>query len=450
MLNFLLHYWFMLLAVPMFAAGAVADPAVGAEVSEGGEDVGDVTPEADVDTGAELETETPEAEAVGEEALPEGQSAQDNRTLSAPVRKALSDLKATNPEGYKQVKAAVWSDREFRQLFPEGATQAQQLLNQLDEIGGFDAVEELNGEVQDYRQLDTQWINGDPEFINTAVKAFPDGFKKLMPKMLDTYANVDRDGYNREMARVVAATLNAGQIPTTLYLLKRVFNSSQDQNLKTEGLQLVAGVEQFMKGISDEAAKRPQETVNPKTEELSQREQQIAEREREQLFSNIGSKSMAFQRGEIIRSLKDYAKGQAVTEGVSGAIVNEVIRSVMAQLGADEGFNTKYDRYIDAGDMQGALKLLNTRAKQVIPEHFKKIAPKYFRQPKLGGKPNGQKPNADKGKAAAAPQGWTKVSGPPSMDQIDRSKTDRGMIFHNQAILSSGKKVYWGDRAPSA
>lgn len=451
--------WFSLLAIPMFAAGAVADPGVaeggsdGEVISDAGDGSADVSePDSSVEPAAgEGDGDVP---AVPTEGEPTDQPGQDTRVLTGPIRKILAEAKATNPEGYKQLKAEIFTGREAKQKLESlktraGVEKVEDVFDRLDEIGGFEAVEEIQGEVQDYRQLDTAWINGDPTFIETAVNAFPDGFKKLMPGMLDKYSQIDRDGYNREMARVVNATIRNAELPTNLYLLKRIFSSVQDQNLKQEGLQLLGGLEQWVKGINDLASQRPQPTAEPqKNAELEQREQSIQQRESEQFFNSVGGQAANYQRTEIAKELKQLTGNKPVSNDALRIIHREVMDSLMERLAKDPGFTSKYDRYCDARDMQGALKFLNTRAVQLIPELTKKAYRGIYGQAKLGGKPNpttkpGEKP------VAQVPKGWVKVSGPPKAEEVDSYKS-KGLIFHSQAVLRDGKKVYWGDRAPSA
>jgi hypothetical protein len=193
-------------------------------------------------------------------------------------------------------------------------------------------------------------------------------------------------------------------------------------------------------------AKRATQQEPDKNPQLEQREQELNQRESEQFFNSVGGQAAGFQRGEIAKELKQLTGNKALSQDGMRIINREVMGEIMERLQKDPGFTAKYDRYCDARDTQGALKFLNTRAAQLLPELVKKAYRGIYGQAKLGTKP-ASKPGEKT--AAAAPKGWVKLAAPPNGDSIDRDRTDRGMIFKSQAVLTDGRKVFWGDSAPA-
>lgn len=456
LLKFLTHYWFSLLAIPMFAAGAVIDPGVaeGASdvVTDGGEGSSDLPTEGEpTESGSgEGADDLPAVETPGEEE-PAAEPTQDSRVLTGPIRKVLADLKASNPEAYKQLKSEIFGGRQAKEALENlrelaGVEKVEEIAERLSELGGFEAVQELNNEVQEYRALDEAWINGDFQTFATAIAQYPDGFKKMMPAMAGEWARIDGDGFNRYGAGIVDATLKNGQVGTSLYLLKHILSRSTDTATKQEANGIISGIEQFLSKVSEIATKPVvQPTGTEKNPELEQREKRVAEQESKQFFSTVGSQAATYQRTEISKEIKALAGTKQIsTDGVQ-VIQRQVMQAIMDRLNADQSFVTKYDRYCEARDAAGAQKFLNTSAAKLIPEITKKVFRGIYGQPKAAtkpgtpaGKPNGQ----------PAAKGWIKVSGPPDGSKIDRSKTTRSMVYDSQAILSDGKRVYWGDRAP--
>lgn len=451
LLKLFLH-WFSLLAIPMFAAGAVAD--VGAEgasdvVPDAGERSADLPTEGEGDepAGSESDGDLPAVETPEPEA-----PAQDSRVLTGPIRKVLADLKASNPEAYKQLKSEIFGGRQAKETLENlrdlaGVEKVEEIAERLSELGGFEAVQELNTEVQEYRALDEAWIGGDFQTFEAAINQFPDGFKKMMPQMAAKWAQLDSEGFNRYGAGIVDATLKNAQLGTSLYLLKHILARSSDGATKQEATQIIQGLEGFLSELSKMATKPVTAPANNTNPELDAREKQITQKETEQFFNSVGSHAANYQRTEISKEIKALAGTKQISADGVQVIQRQVMQAIMDRLNANPAFVNKYDRYCEARDAEGAKKFLNTEAAKLIPELTKKVFRGIYGQPKAvtkpgqpAGKPNGQE----------VPKGWVKVSGPPDASKIDRAKTTRSMVYDSQAVLLDGRKVYWSDKLPAA
>ncbi len=205
-----------------FAEGAAALAGAGAPGAIVADAVVDATTDVDPDAPAlEADADTqvdPDAPQVDPDKPATQQAAPqiDGRQVPAAIRKHLADLKATNPQMAKELNDYVWGYKNLKadiakNFGPEGLKEAIALKQTVEELTGADSVEQFKEEVQGYRQLDQQFIAGDPEFIKTAVSQFPDGFKKLAPAMMDTWAQVDPDAYDRRMSGIIVATLTQNQ-----------------------------------------------------------------------------------------------------------------------------------------------------------------------------------------------------------------------------------------------
>lgn len=446
-----------MLLFPMFAAGAVADLGAvgGGDAGIGADDTGtgdagsnapleDGSGDVPVDDGADTgQADVPEV--AGAEAKTDG------RTISPQLRKILADTKAANPEGYKQLKGVVFSEQAFRQQFPGGPTEAAALKTRLDEIGGFEAVEELQTEMQDYRGLDQQWLKGDPAFIQKAVATYPEGFKKLMPSMIQTFANVDKEGFNRELSKIMGATFDQAQLQQTIDWTKRLLSRSTDESAK-EALSHLEGISTWIGGIRELANKAPALPQNdPKQQELTQREQTIQQREHQQFIGGLNREYLSYAGGKIASELKQLAP-KGIPESASSKMVEQVTAELRDVLLKDRPFNAKYDNLCNAKDHEGALKLLKSkieartqRGTTLLADATKKVYRTWYGEPKLGTKPAakpGQQPQA------AAPKGWVRVGKAPTPDEVD-SRASRGLLYNSQAVLKDGRKIYWGDKVPA-
>ena len=376
---------------------------------------------------------------------------QDGRTLSPAIRKILAETRAANPEAYKQLKGVVFSEQAFRQQFPGGPTEAAALKTKLDEIGGFEAVEEIQSEVQDYRGLDEQFIKGDPAFIQTAVATYPDGFKKLMPSMIQTYANVDKEGFNRELSKIMGATFDQAQLQQTIDWTKRLLSRSADESAK-EALSHLEGISQWISGIRELANKAPALPANdPKAQELSQREQTIQQREHQQFIGGVGNSFKTYAEPKILAEIKQLAP-KGVPEGAQSKIIGEVRQELLDTLLKDKAFNTKYDNLCNAKDHEGALKLLKSKIESRTQRGTTLLADATKKSIELGTE-NQSSEVSQPLNWASQPKSPRRKAGSELRKLRARMKSIRGraarLIYNSQAVLKDGRKIYWGDRVPA-
>lgn len=447
----LINFWLAML-VPMFAAAPVVPAAGGSEAAPapGGESAAPVEADLGTEDTAELETPAEGVEEAEVEAAPDAQ--QDTRVLTGPVRKVLAELKTNNPEAYKQLKGVLFAEREFRTLFPQGPQQARELSAKLDEMGGVEGLDEVATEVQDYRQLDEQWINGDPQFIETAVENFPDGFKKLMPRMLATYAKVDQEGYNRELSRVIVSTFGSSGVNQALAQVRWLLSRSTDDAAK-EALAQVQGIEKWVSGLGEMANKQPVQAHDPRNQELDQRERTIAQKEQDAFNTGLSRTWMGYATEKIGAELKSFLNGKQLSPDAQRVISRDVNQAVWDTLLKDSAWVRKYESLCDNRDDAGAMKLLESKVEtkdmngnSIMSSAVKRIYRGLYGQP---AKKTGAAPSNGNGKPQpAAPKGWTRVTAPPKVEDV-ASSTTMEQKYNSMAILKNGSKVYWGDKVPA-
>jgi hypothetical protein len=460
-----------------FAAGASAlggdsggaDPAVVAGGAEGEAEVPADGAEAAVE-GAEGEAEA-EGAAEGE-AQPEVKAepvaaAGDGRAVPQAIRNHLAKLKASGVPAdiklAKEINDAVWGysslKTEIQKNFPQGGLkEAIELKQTVDNLAGAKSLQEIGNEVQEYRQMDEQFINGDPEFIRTAVAQYPEGFKKLAPEMINTWASVDPDAYDRHMTSLITATLGNNGFGTALtsaidYL---DFSDPQKQNAPIQkAIALLNGNREILAGWDKFARSKPAApAVDPKAAENQQAQAKLAE-EQKQFFLQKVSDELTSHTGKKITENLTSLKRQ-VPETGRGVFDKQVEDTLWAKMAAEPNFNVKKNAFIANKDRAGLIGFLQSRAEQYFKDAVETVHKRLYGNATLGAqkpkpKPtvaaNGAKPGTNGTQSAA--KGWVKVSPDFDASQIDRRATpERDIVFGKKAILKDGRKVYWGDKIP--
>lgn len=433
------------------AAAVIASTIEGAEgEAEGAEHV-----EGEPD--AEGETETPEAEA--EKPLVTAPQI-DGRQVPAAIRKALADMKATNPAVAKELNDYVWGYKNLKadiakNFGPEGLKEAIALKNTVEELTGADTIEDFRTEVQELRHLDQQFISGDPEFIKTAVAKFPEGFKKIAPAMMDAWAQADPDAYQRSQAGIIVATLNQNQFGNneeravdfldmadpdgTNQIIQRAKNLLKDNQSKLEGWTKFA------------ASKPEPPKVDPNAAANAARQQQLDQQEMKMFTSGVTKDLDVHSSSTITKELAALKK--SVPEEGRPVFDNLVINAVWAKMRGESNFGLKFKALMNNKDHAGALKFLQSRGAPYYADAVAASHKRLYGTTKFAGAPKpkivpGAKPGEPAPKAAA---GWMKVAS-NSVDptQIDRRlTTERMIVFEKRAIYKDGSKKFWGEKIPT-
>lgn len=485
-LNFWLWPIFGMFVTGASALGGAAGETAGAIIDGAGDEGGD-SGEGEGDgagTGAGEGTGSGEGEggaaaAQGKEGAQGGDKAADGRKMPAALRSHIAELKAAGKADVaKEIQDAYWGyrtlNKQITEHFPGGIKEAVELKQQLEEVGGLESFQELQGEVDEWRSVDQMLENGDASVVKSMFSDFPDGMKQLMPAALDNWADVDSDGYDRHMAGVAYSTLNTSGIPNGLQLAQAMleqYDLDKNPSIKralTLVMQSHAWIEKLGKFASEKPAAAAGGKPSAKEAQLTAREQRAAATERAQTISAISTNFQSFTAPKFESHLKDLFANKAIPPNVNKQeVYKRAIVNVFGVLGAGGNsakgiksqFEKKYDAYLDNGDKQGALKFLQSRAEPLLADAVQKAYKWYYGTPTLGSKKKGAE--GDKGAAGAgkndgkggdgsnAGGGFELIGYDPKPESIDRAKTTRAMIFKNQAILKSGKKVTWKQGAPA-
>jgi hypothetical protein len=465
---FLSMFMFSFAAGDAGLGGGDADPAAviaGAAEGDGAADIdpdaaaADADPNAVIDPDAAPETDKP----VQQQAAPQP----DGRQVPAAVRKHLAALKATGkPEDIalaKQINDAVWGYSALKadiakNFGPEGLKEAIALKSTVEELTGADSIDQFKEEVQQFRQLDQQFINGDPEFIKTAVAQFPDGFKKLMPHMLDTWAQTDPDSYDRRMAGIIVATLNQNQFGNNLARAVD-FLEMQDPDKSNHVIQKVIALlgdgQKALAGWAKFASEKPPAPqVDPNAEKNAQEARKLEADKQKFFLQGINKDLNTFSDNRITKELTQLKK--TVPESARPVFNQQVIDTVWAKMRAESNFAVKYRAYVANKDHAGLLQFLQSRSDahytDAVDSTYKRLygTTKFAGQKKADPVP-GTKPGANgavnNGQKPAA--GWVKMANVDPA-QIDRKLTsERDIVIGKKAVLKDGKKVYWGEKIPT-
>jgi hypothetical protein len=410
----------------------------------------DAAVEAPLETSTEVEEtgqqdtglETPESQEVpqdGKISAPEPKLI-DGGKLSADAKKHLDELKATNPGLAKSLQKALFKSAEIDRELPGGLKEVRELRQTIETLGGPSGVQEMQAEVNGFREFDQQYTQADPKAIEfmTSDPQGQEAFVKLMPAAFQKFEQLHPDGFSQYMAQVIGGTLGQHGIPLAL---ERLADFIGDNPKAVEQWNKLAGFVKFIGDLSQKQVQAPKfGSGAPDTNGQQQFEQEKQAFEREKWKT-----ATAGEQVQVYQSEWAKLAGTRQVSATQKAAIEELFESRLNRA-IKNGHTEKLDRYFAAKDRDGFMRYASNLNKTEVPkalrEAFDAVMPSRP-GPKAGTAPapkNGVAP-----KPGTASEGFMMIAKQPGSGEIDYNNQFNipANFMSGKAILKGGKKVQW-------
>jgi hypothetical protein len=345
--------------------------------------------------------------------------------LSSGALETLNKLKAENPKQAREFRAALFDAAAIKKEFPEGIREAVALKQELEEIGGMEAVGSMRGELDAWKGLDADWTGNKPNFAADMAESNPEAFSFHAPHVMAKYAEVDNPGFTHEISKVIAADMSSADIPMALNLMRREIEDPDNPGKVKPGMNGIVEIYNTMsnylarvnKFATDKPAAKEGSKPAAQGSEVEQREQALTVREfqgdrnnvkdsitKAEFQKNVGSRKLAGDKVSTIQELYESALNRAVQ--------------------ATPGHKEKVDRYVAAKDRSGYRKYMDG----VIRKAAGPAMAAAFRRAGVGDKPGPKlapKPAAKPGTPATPTAGFNRVGSKPNHNEVDWQSTAR-------------------------
>jgi hypothetical protein len=334
--------------------------------------------------GDPIESESAEDRPEEEIAAPtEGnEPAGDGRKLPQWIR----DLKTAHPAAYKEAKGIFFGkdalDAKLKDFDLDG------IKGWLEEKGGRESLEsafsELETKASELDGINEAIAAGSPELIKEIAELHPESFGKLAEATINQWAQTHPDDYGRVMSGVMANTIQSSGVPMFLERMALYLEAGKGP----EVAQMIQKLQEWS-GSFGQAAKAPTTTAHPKNDVVSQREQTLAQRERQIYNENYMGKLESQRKPMIEEALKDYIAQRPDSPGTKDRAIKAAIESIEATLGKDQAFVRSVQAFHAKGDAEGALRLVKSREARVVAEIAKTVGEDFYGKlgPKVVAKP---------------------------------------------------------------
>lgn len=419
-----------------------------------------------VDTSQQMGTEGEEST---EQTGTEGESGESLRgsALWREVKSLTQEGKPLTPKQLSALNKAIHKADAIESKYPDGLSAIEstvEAVRQLaeDETAPLDKViEETLQERNYFRELDSLFTNGKPEFVDKMAEASPEAFQNIAPAVFRKYAEVNPEGYSAYVAQAVVQHMNSAEVPLQFRILASFLPQLPDSPAKEQVLNAAEALFGWVEGLRGMAAKKIEQKAIPGAANGSggeDREQQLAQREMNVTRLDWNSSIRAEGVNFVMSEAQKVAGKTPLSEKEKQTVLAKVGEEMEARLTADRRYGEAMQGYLKAGNRSGYIQRIQSERKKLIPGAVRRaVADVVEARPKGGNKTAGNQDSKQSapvkkpvnGQMTGATQ-FRRIAGPPRTlgMNVDLGRTTHTMLTKRQAYIVGQKEpVQWGPLA---
>ena len=406
------------------------------------EDIDEGLPEGDGSAPAPLEgaEETPEGE---KPPVPTSLFQSDGKKLDPAIKTVLGELKTKSPEAARLVTKALYDMGQFQREFPGGLTEAKEIRDKIDGLGGFTAIEERLQDLDFFDGVDKKFTAGDPGFVDELANADPGAFAKIAPAVFAKYADIHPDGWKQYIGSVVYGDLLENGIPAEVTRLADALNAKNDA-VVIDSFNKIAKYLMLFKGLKELRPELPKgKTTETPDGDLNKREMALRSREWQAEYAQLERRIVQDEYRSAIGSRKPTSEERATIQEL---YLNR--RQTLArQYFPDQG--KKLEQMRLRNDKAGFMRLARIMQLKVTPEAMRWAVARTLKPAKSSTtRQNTQQEQRTESQRKPQSQAngagiFKFVGAEPDTYDIDYDKTNKALLAENKAILRDGSRVQW-------
>lgn len=429
------------------------DAALGEDTDggEGFDESGEVAEEGQ-DESEELQDEGDESEGEDEE-QPEGEqqeeetkpveTVQDGRKMPDAVKKAFANLKSSNPEAAKTLRATWFQNQDYKAAFSTPA-EAIALKDKFDMLGGDEGVAAIEAELQEWQAVEQQVEQGK---LAEILKEQPELIAKNAVGMINEWAE---NPATREQYQYYANTLTFRSMGGTQTLSQlAAAHAALDGNPQAQ--MAIAAVHDRLVDMAEKSQQFESKRVDPREEALRQERETFETQRRADFEGQVYNDAQAYLKPEIDKQIGAILNGRKVSDATMELLREKVNGNIEKMLDQVPGLAKAVDSLYSTGDKAKSLEYIKQQYNRILTSgRAADIIKPFLRDinPQAPAKQNGQAQKPQQ-KAQQVEGGKIHMNGKwPNHADVDWGKTSMGDYSSGTAILKSGKTaVGWSATA---
>lgn len=372
----------------------------------------------DVAAGGDVATEEPaETDIATPEETPPDDAAGDGRALPRDIQRALKTMRE-NPEMAKAARSlndSYFREQAFTKIFPKPA-DAMAAKSTLDLIGGSEGIAQMQAQAETWRQIDEDIAEGRPEFLDDIIKTSPEGFKKLVPQVLNKLYALDKAAYGDAVAPVLENTLRGYRV------------------LGPDGKVDPAAFSQLMADLQETIKQSKNVAEDPKAKQLSEREKALNDREHKTFLDGLGRVSNDFMSTQITKHIAPLLTSMASVKNDKAGFVAEVNSQISTLLTQDAQYQTNVKALLREKNAEKTTRYINAKLEEAVPKAVTAVRNTWMKRY------GSVKPKATTPTNGASPSG--PLSKEPDYKTLD-NVAGKAILFMSGKGYIKGKLVTW-------
>lgn len=366
-------------------------------------------------------------------------------SIKAAAEWAVNNASEALPEhasALKELGNAYYREQAYRQVWPtvEDAQSAKQLI---EGVGGIEGIGQLQQAAQQYEQQDSFLRDGNPQALDAIFSEFSEGAAALAPHFLDRLAKENPEAYSAAIVPHIFSMLDGANIGN---FLKGLASESDAQKVSA-GIKEISEWYERQKGSASQLKPQTQ-AKNPASDRISQREQQLNQREQQIFNGQVAERINSVVQPEMTKYVNKYGQMYGLNDTQKTHFQNTVQARVIQTMKDDKTYLDQ-DKIRWESKSRTSESIASWRAAEFNRRLLKisdEVAKEIYGAPKPGRQVNPQDGVQKPGSPKTSPTGGPlKIGARPENAQIDfgPGKTSDLDIIKGQARLKDGRFVTW-------
>jgi hypothetical protein len=391
----------------------------------------------------------------GAESQTEGEQSADLKgsKLWRDVNTKLTAGEKLTPKEMAAIRRSIHFEHNHQQKYPNGVQELEStreaiqplLEDETMPIG--DAIQQIAQERTYFRELDSLFTAGKPEFVAKMADASPESFLELAPTVFQKFSEMNNEGFSSYVTGSVLSYMAGQKVPLQYEVLRTFLPQMPDFPGKDQIIGAVNALYKTQTNLEALAAKPINKPFTAKTEDKPetgdsntlQMENNALKWDREadgEALSYIG-KEAAKLAGKTALSTKEMTTVRA-----------KVSEELDARLSMNKQYVSAMKGYLTNGNRTAYLQRLKSERLKILPGAIRRaVADVSDSRPKVaktGTTPNGKPQNNVQTKVNVAdPNAFRRISAYPK-GLIDHNRTTQKMLIDGKAYLKDEERpVTW-------
>jgi hypothetical protein len=291
--------------------------------------------------------------------------------LPKQVQAALKAFRESSPENAKIARAlqdSYMHDQALTKSFPKGLSEAIALKTMVDGAGGTEGFANLQQRSALLEQIDANIAASDPGVLDSIIADSPEGFKGLVPHVLEKYEGLDQKGFATTVVQPM--TIRGLEAAGFSEVMGEIATALKNGNTEA-AMQRLKQVENWYANLKGSVAQGQQHKSDPERDKLTSDRQAF---ETDKYNNHIQS---VFNEFSAYRTTLFNKAAGAYTKGLSADAIADLKegydKELSRAMSSDKVYASNVKGIMKQQDKEKAVSYINAKQTELYAAAFKTV-----------------------------------------------------------------------------